>query len=134
MKVSYKPSQGSSFALWRLFKHFAPTQTCKIPTAKQLNGLAPHSFRDIRLGSPVENPCDPISNIFYAWFRKLQLKFTMLGNYWELHEFKIKANIRPQSETDVHCAEYPPTEIPQECDNDWSIGEYSLCLTNQTLL
>lgn len=132
MQVKYKPSQGTKFALWRNFSHYAPTQTCKIPNSKQLKGLAPHSFRDIRLGSPEENPCEPISNIFYTWFRKLQLKFTFLGNYWELHEFKLKAVVKPQSETDIRCEPYPPVEVEEECDTDWSIGEYSLCQTNQT--
>lgn len=127
LKVDYKPSHGTKFVLWKVFKHFAPTSVCTVPTGSQVNGLQSHSFKDIRLGSPEENPCDPISNVFYAFFRKLQLRFTIIADYWEIDAFKIKAVVRPQNETEALCSEYPRVEIPKECDSDWYIGEYVKC-------
>lgn len=128
LEVEFKPSQSASFLPWNTFTHEAPVETCKVPTtAEELNGLAAHSFKEIILGYPkaaIDNLCDPVTQIFYRRFRRMQLKIKLKGMYWMLHEFILKAEVMRQSDTTIKCDPYPVVKIPETCNEDWSYEEF----------
>lgn len=128
--VKYRPSQTEKFLQWRTFKHCAPYKSCLIPTDLEVNGLSPHSFKSLYLGSPIEaEECDIITRDLYNIFRKVQLKITIEGKYWEIEEFVIKSILRKQSENEVFCDEFPCEKLYAECNNDWYIGPFESCQT-----
>lgn len=133
--VKYKPSHGSAFIDWGSFDHCAPWRTCGVPDPIDFNGFAPHNFRDLTIGSPADQGCDPVSKLTYDTFRRVQLKFIIEGKYWQLQEFRLKSIVRPQSEQ-VNGVCLPPNDcvkVPKECTStDWAIGPFKSCLTHQT--
>lgn len=128
LDLKYKPSHGERFLHWKTFKHEAPVDICGMPLCGEIQGLSGHSFRELNLGSPEEaDACDLVTLTSYSYFRRLQLKFTITGKYWELHGFKVKAIIKPQAETNAICEPFPVVKIPKECNNDWVIRTEDLC-------
>lgn len=131
LDIHYRPAQDSSFSYWRTFEHTAPFETCTIPDSQQGNGLASHSFRELNIGSPEQQDCNPVTRVESSYFRRLQARFTIQAEYWEISEFKLKALKRAQSEqiSEMQCTKYPTVELPKECDIDWVIEDESLCPT-----
>lgn len=128
MDIEYKPSNSSKYLPWRRFTHEAPIATCGIPTPAQVNGLSSHNFSELNLGAPQDDEnCDPITKTFYRWFRKIQLRFTFTGEFWQMDAFKIKAISRPQNETESICTPFPVVELSRECSKDWNIEEPTIC-------
>lgn len=132
IKVEYKPSHGNRFIEWANFEHVAPWRSCTVPDSCAVNGLSPHSFRDLTIGNPLNPGCDEVSSLRYDMFRKLQLKFTISGAYWEFHEYAIKAAAQPQGQQITSCDDYRPVELCGPCNSDWRIGAFRSCLTHQT--
>lgn len=137
MKVRYKPSQSVYFLPWREFSHKAPWRTCKMPEGCEVNGFLAQSFKDLNMGAPVgdENACDPVTKALYRVFRKLQLKFIMEAKYWELHEYRLKALNREQTEQDVVCSTYPKIGLLECCTedaSDWYVPPFHSCILRET--
>lgn len=133
LQVEYKPSHSTKFLLWKLFKHMAPWRTCVIPNACNVNGLAAHRFGGINIGSPEDTQlCDPVTQDMFTVFLKLQLKFTISAKYWELREYMLKAMLRPMTENDPVCDEYPKVELCAECNTDWTVEPFDTCQLTQT--
>lgn len=134
LKVSYKPTQGSQFVPWQTFTHCAPWRDCGFPTDDELNGLAGHNFTNLTLGSPVVDACDPVSQLPYNTFRKLQLKIELEGKNWELQGYRIKALYRPQDQQiNLSCDVGDCVKLAKECVNsDWAVGPFKSCLTQVT--
>lgn len=130
--VDYKPSHGNKFIEWATFSHDAPWRSCTPPSACAVNGLGAHNFRDLTLGNPVDPGCDPVSSLTYESFRKVQLRFTIEGKYWELHEYLLKAIPMPQGQQVTACNQYKPVELCNECNKDWEIGAFESCLIQKT--
>lgn len=126
--IKYKPSHSPCFIPWRSFKHTAPWRICcPTPDGCILNGFAPHHIRDFTIGAPNDDLCNPITNDFYKIFRKLQLMLTLTGKYWEIHEVRIKALPRQQSEIQTICDSYPTVTICDCCTDDWYVGPFKSC-------
>lgn len=130
--VDYKPSHGNRFIKWTDFRHIAPWRSCLIPQGCEANGLDGHSFRDLTIGNQEDPGCDLVSNLVYNIFRKVQLRFTITGKYWELHEYLIKASNEPQSQLTTSCETYLPAKLCSQCNNDWYIGPFKSCSIPQT--
>lgn len=130
--VDYKPSHGSTFNRWGAFTHNAPWRSCKLPVGCAANGLVGHSFRDLIMGNPEELGCDPVSSLTYNIFRKVQLKFTITGKYWELNDYQLRATAQPQSLQTTICEPYKPAELCNQCNNDWYVGPFKSCLIQKT--
>lgn len=126
--VKYKASHSPCFYPWRNFKHNAPWRLCcPVPDNCLLNGFAPHHIRDFILGAPEADICSPITKDSYKVFRKLQLAITLSGKYWEIHELKVKAILRPKSELQTICEAFDPVAICDCCTDDWFVGPFSSC-------
>lgn len=130
--VEYKPSHGNKFVLWDSFEHEAPWRSCDIPTDCAVNGLDGHSFRDLTIGNTQGSPYDPVSDLVYSEFRKLQLRFRIEGKYWELHEYMLKAVPLPQGQQITTSDVYNPVELCHQCNPDWKIGAFKSCSIPQT--
>lgn len=130
INVKFKPSHGSQYVEWRTFNHKAPWRVCGFPSNCNINGLAAHSFLDLTIGDALQgNTCDPVSNLPYNLFRKLQLRFQITGAYWELQEYRLKAVKREQNELDTACQVYNAVELCKDCNSsDWAIGAFRSCL------
>lgn len=131
LDVDFKPSHGAYFVDWRTFTHIAPWQACgaTVPGAV-LNGFSAQAIRDINLGSPVAaGECDEVQKTQYGYFKKIQLKLTIEGAYWEIHELKVNAIVRPQYQniSDPTCKKYPTVALGAQCTNDWSIPQEDIC-------
>lgn len=132
LDVDFKPSHGAYFVDWRTFTHVAPWQACTatIPDAV-VNGFAGQQIRDINLGSPVAGgACDEVQKTQYGSFKKIQLKLTVEGAYWEIHEIKLSAVGRPQYQNisdPLMCKKYPTVALGAQCNDDWSIPGENLC-------
>lgn len=126
LDLKYKPAQSPHYLDWGSFHHEAPYCTpylCKV----QPTGFAPHSFREITIGAPDKDACNPVTQEFYNIFRKIQLRLQMMGVTWSLHGYKIKAVYKAQNENESVCEPYPVVEIPAECSQDWVIDPFSEC-------
>lgn len=135
LKVSFKPSQGATFALWKEFKYEAPYRTCGVIEDEELKGFAPHQFRNIPLGSPEGGmTCDLNSGLAYGVFKKLQLKIEISGRDWELHEFLIRANPLPESHIETVCDYDFKSQVKlfKECDTNWIVRPFETCQPVQT--
>lgn len=130
--VRYKPSHGPYFVPWRTYTHKAPWRTCAVPTVKELQGFEGQHFRDFNLGAPESEACNPVTREYYRVFKKIQLELTLEGKYWEIHEYRIKAVELAQTEQISMCTEYPKTEITSECNDDWYIGDFESCQSQET--
>lgn len=134
LSVQYKPSQGSQFVDWRTFTHCAPWRDCAFPSDDELNGLAGHNFMGLNVGSPMVEACDPVTNIPYSVFRKVQLKFIIEGKFWEMQGYRINALVRPQDQQiSLTCDRNTCIKLARECNTtDWSILPFKSCLTQTT--
>lgn len=133
MDVQFKPSHGPYFLDWRTYSFSAPWQSCTatIPDAVA-NGYAGQVIRDVNLGTPLSNQlCNPATQELYNFFRKVQLKLSIVSKYWEIHEYKINAIARPQYRNITVCDNMQPVAMGEQCDNDWSIIEEDICLTKK---
>lgn len=122
--VSYKPSHGTEYTFWRDYKFTVPDVQCT-GDIKYPNGVSGQSIRDFYLGGVNATVCNPATQDMYAVFKKTQLRFELTGKNWELTSIRIKALGRPQSSSEVLCKEFTPTELPQQCLDDWSIYDPS---------
>lgn len=132
--TQYKPSQGSQFVDWRTFTHCAPWRDCMFPSDDEINGLAGHNFMGLNIGSPSSDACDPVTNVPYNVFRKVQLKFIIEGKFWELQGFRINALVRPQDQQiNIACDDRACVKLAKECTTtDWGIEPFVSCLTQDT--
>lgn len=127
VKTYFRPSHAYNFKFWREFKHNAPVKECLLPITC-FNGFAPHGFRNITIGTPVDaDYCDPVSELQYRSFRHLELKFIFKGDYWELSHFKIKAIVTPQIEQDNACIPSGEVKVCTDCNTDWQIEDFNTC-------
>lgn len=83
-----KPLHASTYLLWRQFSYNAPVAQCTFPIVT--NGLAPHSPRDVILGSPVEDGCNATGEP-YESFRLIQFRLRISGRDWRLRGFLARA-------------------------------------------
>lgn len=127
LEIKYKPSHASRYLDWAKFSHKAPWRTCKVPTDSQLQGFASQQFKDLVFGVPENQTCNPVTQEFYRFYRKVQLKLSLSGRNWALQELRLKSIVMPQAELINVCGEYPIFEFFKECDTDWSIPEINLC-------
>ena len=128
IEVDYKPAQGTEFALWGRFENQAPWRTCDIPQGCFVNGFAPHEYRDITMGFPLDNKtCDPVGRTTYNIGKKFQLRFRIQGIYWELQEYRLKAKLLDQSQQVSVCKNYGDVPVCQSCDSDWYIPPFIVC-------
>jgi len=133
INVDYKPSHGSQFVKWAEFKHNAPWRVCGVPQGCLFNGLVGHSFRDLTIGDPFDPSCDPVSQTTYNIFRKVQLKFTLVGIYWELRDYLLLSTAQPQGQQINACDEnYAPVPLCSQCNSDWYIGPFKSCSIPKT--
>lgn len=121
LRISYKPSHGSTFILWREFTHEAPYRYCEGDLT--CFNFSPHDLREIMLGSPEDPGCNPVTLETYDTFNRVQLLFEIEGIYWELEEFLIMASELPMNVTETDCGGYPAITICADCDTDWRIPE-----------
>jgi len=132
ISVDYRPSHGNRFDSWGTFEHAAPWRSCLVPEGCAANGLDGHSFRDLIIGNPINPGCDPVSAITYDIFRKIQLRFTITGKYWELNDYELRATPQPQSQQTTVCGPYNSAKLCTQCNNDWYIGPFKSCLIQKT--
>lgn len=127
VNVDFRPSFAANFVRWGSFVHKAPWRNCKAPFAC-LYAFAKHGFRALVVGDPVDgNACDLVSKMVYRTLRKVQLKFTITGKYWELQDYRLKAIPLPQSEQETACQEYYDVPVCKQCNNDWEIKPFKSC-------
>lgn len=127
LDVKYKPTHGSYYRDWSTFKHSSPWRTCSVPKDGQLMGFEGQQIRDLNLGAPEAQDCNPVSNEYYSVFKRVQLMLTMCGIYWELHAYRIKAIELARNETESICTAFPIVETLIECRDDWATEELNLC-------
>ena len=136
MGVKFKPSHGAYFVDWGNFEHIAPWRNCLVPDNCLLNGYAPHNFKSITFGTPLEfNYCDPVSNLKYGNVREVQLRIEFEGIFWELQEYTINAKMTPQNQLQNVCEKYNSASICAQCyinAKDWTIGPFQSCRSLQT--
>lgn len=124
LKVDYKPSHSPQYLPWVDWRHVAPTATYTVPEPSQVNGLSPHTVKELSFGCPQDESCNPVTNQLNRWFRKEQLRIKLQGDNWQLHGFRLKAKIYPGSDTDTTCDSYPKVELPREPNMDWDVGDF----------
>jgi hypothetical protein len=128
LDVAYKPIHAASFIPWRSFTHKAPWRDMELPINSCINGFAPHNIRDFTLGAPSDEICNPVTKDYYKVFKGIQIELSIEGIYWELHELRLKALPRPQTESESLCTEYPIVTICEGINTDWCLdGEYETC-------
>lgn len=132
INVDYKPSHGHRFIPWGTFKQNAPWRSCDVPEGCEVNGLNGHSFRDLTIGNPQDPGCDEVSKLTYDIFRKIQLKFTITGKYWELRDYQLRVTPQPQSLQVTSCGPFAEAELCNQCNKDWYIGPFKSCLIQKT--
>jgi len=130
LDVKYKPGQSANYLPWKTFKQSAPWRNCMVP--KLAKSFAGYTFRDMKLGSPPSEACDPVTLEYYRIFKKMQFYFEIEAINWELHEYRIKTILKPQNETETLCEEYPPKEVYLDCLNDWNPGVFESCEQTKT--
>lgn len=133
--VEYKPSHSALFLPWNTIKHKAPWRACKAHCEGFMQGFAAHMIRDLTIGSPTGTgqECEPATQELYQIFKKIMLRLTIEGAFWEIHEYRIKALPRQQSVQETPCEEYPVVAIEEPCNDDWCIGDFNVCPDQQTL-
>ncbi len=128
VEVQYKPSHGTKFVSWGKFTNKAPFETCDIPQNCFVNGFAPHEYRDLTIGFPLDNQtCDEVGKFKYNIGKKFQLKFIITGIYWQLQEFRLKANSMDQSQQVTACQVYSDAPVCAECNSDWATAPFKTC-------
>lgn len=125
LRLSYKPTQGSSYIFWQEFTHEAPWRSCTSIDSCGFKGFESHSFRQLVLGSPVDQGCSEVTKENYDTFTKVSLLFEIEGIDWSLEEFLINASMVPQNTTESICEPYPIVAVCSECNTDWEIP--SIC-------
>lgn len=126
--IEYKPNHASTYALWRKFEHNAPYNICKTTDPCAISGLAPHSFKEVNLGYPLEaDKCDTVSNTLYKRFRKLQLKITVKAREWRIEEFIIRAISMAQNISKPSCEKLPEVSVCLDCNDDWVVEDFNKC-------
>lgn len=132
LKVKYKPSHANNYIEWRNFSHIAPWRICQgVPIGCEWNGLAPHSFRELNLGSPINPGCNPVTKDKYDTLRMVQLLFEIEGVDWLIESFVINGQLLPQNTTEAICKAYPIVKVCEECNNVWEIP--TICQESQEI-
>jgi len=136
--VSFKPSHGTQFLHWGEFLHDAPWRNCNVPMDCSINGLAPHNFKNLVMGSPdAFESCDPVNKLQYGNMRKAQLRFVIEGVFWQLQEYVINAKVTPENKFETICtpASSTPVSVCVDCNTlDWAIGPFESCHQSQQTL
>lgn len=134
VEVDYKPAQTADYVRWRSFDKCAPWRFCEIPTADEMNGLAPHSYFALNLGSPLEgSTCSEPSGVVNSVFRAAQFKITVEAADWVLHGYRAKAQVRSQPDTIYGvCDDFTCRKVSKKCDTDWVIKGFKGCHQTQT--
>lgn len=132
--VEYKSSHSHTFFPWGTIKFKAPWRDCSMPCDQFMQGFAHHMIRDLTLGSPQGDgqECDPSTKELYQIFRKVMLRLTFSAKFWEVHEYRIKAIQRLQTPQETPCEEYEAVALAEPCNDDWCVGEFSLCQATVT--
>lgn len=133
MTVERRASHAPNFSLWKKFKHKAKVSVCSVEEAQTLCGTAcgeipnlmPHSFRELSLGDPDEVQCDPITEDSYSVWRRQELRITLSGETWELHEIKVRAERwdAPDQQTFTDCNNIKEKLVERKCPetSDWDL-------------
>lgn len=126
--VAYKPSHAPSFQSWRTITYKALTCTDDISGSKLFNGLSRHNFKSINIGSPEDDTaCNPVTADYYSTFKKLQLRFIISGEYWQLDAFRINASLGSPDLNITVCEDYPVVPVEGQCDTDWYFEGFNRC-------
>lgn len=115
MKVEYKAGHSGKWSLWRDWTHYAKIDTCDAGCDK-LEEYLPHNFRNINLGDPEEQECDPLTDDLNLTFRGLNLKISFTSNNFILESIRIKAQGQPETENyDIKCNDITSIKIIKDC-------------------
>lgn len=126
--VGYKPSHAPAFQPWRTFTYSAPVCSDDLCSTELFKGLSAHTFKSINIGSPeADDTCNPITADYYTTFKKLQLKFIISGEAWQLDGFRINAAMGSPDLNITTCEEYPSMTLEGECNNDWYFEGFNQC-------
>lgn len=128
LNVEYKANHASEYSKWATMTYSAPWNTCSFPI-DCINGYAPHNLKGINLGSVTDNGCHPVTYEQFSSCRKLQLKLTIEGMFWELHEYRINAIPKPVEPSISICENRPKVAICKSCQSEWDIQEFESCQT-----
>lgn len=134
LELKYKPSHACDFSKWKEFRYNAPWRSCGMPSDDILNGFCKHTIRDLTFGAPDEVSCNEATQDESSLFRKVQLRFTITGAYWELYEYLIRGVIKPKqlNQTDNVCVIDVAAEGKYPCSDDWEIKPFESCETMLT--
>jgi len=132
LDVKYKPSQSPYFLPWNHFEFKAPYRVCGTVKDCQFKGLLPQTLKEVILGASDEALCDPVTNIYYDYFRQVQLKLKIKGKSWKLGAFKLLATPKEKPIYASTCNDFNVVNFCRECDQDWKIPDIDLCLPATT--
>lgn len=127
LNAEYKPSHGDTFRVFGGFEHAAPWRACKCVPGCLPTGYAGHSIRDLIIPAPDDNGGSPATDDLYRVFKRAQLRLTISGKYWELHELMVLANARPQPPNITSCETKQNQPICAECSDDWRVDGFGGC-------
>ena len=131
-KLFYKPAHSEKFAYWGAYEFTVPWRSCVPPCTGYYSGYLAQSVRDVTIGSPQDEACDPTTKDYLKFFKKIQFAIDLTGIDWTLEEIKFKALARPKLENVTTCTEYAPVAQAAPCINDWCLGESGCQLTKTT--
>lgn len=129
LKIDRKPSHSSEFSHYATWEYEAPDQTFGLPSDEVINGFSPHELRQLIFGDADISGCSPINRDEYITFRAIQFRFTIEADYWQLNNFKMRAQLLPYVELagENTCDALEVVQVPVQCIPDWLIPEESLC-------
>lgn len=126
--IEFKPNHAATYGLWGKFKHVAPYSICKTTDPCAISGLAPHSFKEVNLGYPIDaDKCDTVTNTLYKRFRKIQLKITVKAREWRIEEFILRAFAMAQNISKPSCEKLPEVSVCLGCNDDWVVEDFNIC-------
>lgn len=132
LNVTYRPDSSPTYLPWGVFNVNVPWRTCDLLNTCNFNGFAPLSLSELRIGSPENVDCDPVTQYLYRFFKKTQILLQVEALNWELPYFKIKAVTQPRADTDTPCESLPTVVVCKDCDMDWFIPPFESCEDKET--
>lgn len=128
LSVDYRPSHSSYYSHWADLKYTAPWNSCSMPI-DCIGGYAGHSLKELNIGSVADNGCNPVTNEVLSTCKKVQLRFTIEGIFWELHEYRLNTIAKATDPGISICERYPTVAVCKACESDWAIKEFESCQT-----
>jgi len=99
-EVDGRSDFSKSYFKWGEFKYHAKTEICDasddpdVPDNCGIDEPLPipsnHSFREVDLGDPEEEDCDPVTNDKRKVVRKFGLRLTIKGEHWKLLNLRLQ--------------------------------------------